>query len=78
MLEPNVMGDGILQFVLEVLGDALLAGLLLLFLCAVACVLATPFILIGAARDHAPFWRSLGRRYVAVVLSAGRLGDRLL
>jgi hypothetical protein len=71
------MAEAILQFVVEVIGEVVLAGLLILALCAFGCVLATPFILIGAARDRAPFWHSLPRRYFDVVRAVAKLADRL-
>ena len=71
------MGGGILQSALEVIGEVLLAGVLLVMLCAVACVLATPLILIGAARDHGRFWPSVRRRYESVLRSTARFFERL-
>ena len=71
------MGEGILQSALEVIGEVLLAGVLLVILCAVVCVLATPLILIGAARDHGRFWPSVQRRYESVLRSTVRFFERL-
>ena len=71
------MGGGILQSALEVIGEVLLAGVLLVILCAAVCVLATPLILIGAARDRGRFWPSVQRRYESVLRSTVRFFDRL-
>ena len=71
------MGDGILQFILEVVGEVLLAAALLLLLCAATCVLATPFILIGAAYDRGRFWPSVHRRYESVLRGTVRFFERL-
>lgn len=72
------MGDGVIQPVLEVIGELLLAGILMLLLLAGTCILATPFILIFAAFDHGRFWPSVRRRYESVALSAFKFFERLL
>ena len=65
------------EFILEVLGEVLLAGVLLLLLCAATCVLATPFVLIAAAGDGGRFWPSVWRRYECVLRSTARFFERL-
>jgi hypothetical protein len=65
------------EFILEVLGEVLLAGVLLLLLCAAACVLPTPFVVIAAAGDDDRFWPSVWRRYESVLRSTARFFERL-
>jgi len=74
----EVSGVEFLQSALEVVGEVLLTGVLILLVCAAACVLATPFILIRAALDRERFWPSVRRRYESVLRGAARVADRLL
>lgn len=64
------MEDGILQSVIEVVGEVVLAGVLMVLLIAAVCLLATPFILITAACDRCRFWPSVKRRYHSVAMGS--------
>jgi uncharacterized membrane protein YagU involved in acid resistance len=72
------MGDGILQSVLEVLGEVVLGGVLLVLVCVFVWVLATPFILIAAAWDRGRFWPSVLRRYLLTAQGVLKVFERIL